>query len=111
MVLAAIASYPGTPLAERLTTEYSRIIGAPPPQNLAGEVDERALFEAGLAFGETPSATAGDDLLRMFERSVLTDALQAATLELRRAEVTKDDEAITNAAQTCKELSARIATL
>ena len=111
MVLAVIASYPGTPLAERLTSEYSRIIGAPPPQNLAGEVDERALFEAGLAFGETPSSTAGDDLLRMFERSVLTDALQAATLELRRAEVTKDEDAIAQAALSCKELSAQLAAL
>jgi DNA primase len=111
MILAAIASYPDTPLAERLASEYARIIGAPPPQQLVGEVDERLLFEAGLAFGETPSETAGDDLLRMFERSVLTEGLHAATLELRRAEVVGDEGAITEAAQACKELSARLAIL
>lgn len=113
LVLATIASYPDTPLAERLTSEYTRIIGAPPPETeaLVREVDERLLFEAGLAFGETPSEDAGDDLLRMFERSVLTEGLHAATLELRRAEVVNDQEAIAEAANACRDLSARLAKL
>lgn len=112
LILAAIASYPGTPLAERLTSEYTRIIGAPPPQEtLNGGVDERLLFEAGLAFGETPGEDAGDDLLKMFERSVLTESLHAATVELRRAEVVGDEAAIAEAANACKDLSARFAAL
>ncbi|HEY0010759.1 MAG TPA: DNA primase [Candidatus Paceibacterota bacterium] len=113
LILAAIASYPDSPLAERLTGEYTRIIGAPPPQgeHLAGEVDERLLFEAGLAFGETPDVSLGDDLVRMFERSVLTEGLHAATVELRRAEVVGDEEAIAEAAAACKELSTRLAAL
>lgn len=108
LILAAIASYPGTPLAERLTTEYARIIGAPPPE---GAVDERLLFEAGLVFGETPSEGMGDDLVRMFERAVLTEGLQAATLELRRAEVAQDEAAIREAAEACKDLSTRLSGL
>ncbi|HEX8591151.1 MAG TPA: DNA primase [Candidatus Paceibacterota bacterium] len=108
LVLAAIVSYPDTPLAKRLTEEYSRIIGAPPPSE---GVDERLLFEAGLVFGETPDVSAGDDLLAMFERAVLTEGLHAATLELRRAEVTGDETAIREAAEACKDLSTRLAAL
>lgn len=113
LVLAAIASYPDSGLAERLISGYSRIIGAPPPhlEDLAGEVDERLLFEAGLAFGETPDLSAGDDLLRMFERAVLTDGLHLATVELRRAEVAGDEAAIRDAANACKEFSTRLAAL
>jgi DNA primase len=113
LVLAAIASYPDSELAERLISEYSRIIGAPPPQGdqLIGEVDERLLFEAGLAFGETPQVSAGDDLLMMFERAVLTEGLHMATGELRRAEVAGDEKAIAEAANACKELSSRLTAL
>jgi DNA primase len=111
MILAAIASYSGTPLADRLTAEYTRIIGAPPPQSLSGEVDERLLFEAGLAFGETPSESAGDDLLRMFEKSVVSEAMHAATLEIRRAEVVGDEAARDEATKAWKDLSDRIASL
>lgn len=108
LILAAIASYPETPLAERLIAEYARIIGAPPPSD---EVDERLLFEAGLVFGETPDRDAGEDILRMFEKSVLTDGLQSATIALRKAEATQDEAAIREAAETCRELSAKLATL
>jgi DNA primase len=113
LVLAAIASYPDSGLAERLISEYSRIIGAPPPlgDQLIGEVDERLLFEAGLAFGETPDTGAGDDLLRMFERAVLTEGLHMATVELRRAEVVGGEEAISEAANACKEFSTRLAAM
>jgi len=108
LVVAAIASYPDSELAEHLISEYSRIIGAPPPTE---GVDERLLFEAGLAFGETPDKTAGDDLIKMLERAVLTENLHLATVELRRAEVTGDEKAIKEAAETCRELSSRLATL
>lgn len=101
-VIAAIACYPDTELAERLTTEYSRIIGAPPPIE---EVSERMLFEAGLAFGETPSVSAADDLLREFELNVLSEARYVATVELRRAEVTGDKEAVDAATSTWNEIN------
>lgn len=101
-IIAAIACYPDTELAERLTTEYSRIIGAPPPIE---EVSERMLFEAGLAFGETPSVSAADDLLREFELNVLSEARYVATVELRRAEVTGDKEAVDAATSTWNEIN------
>ncbi len=108
LILAAIAAYPGTLLAKRLEAEYSRITGATPPEEA---LPERALFEAGLLFGETPSEHAGDDLIHAYERTVLTDRLMAATGELRRAEASKDQEAIHNALASCKEISAALATL
>lgn len=101
-ILATIACYPDTELAERLTTEYSRIIGAPPPIE---EVSERLLFEAGLAFGETPSVSAADDLLREFELNVLSEARYVATVELRRAEVTGDKDALDAATATWNEIN------
>src|SRR3989338_8212574 len=108
LVVAAIAGYPDSELAERLISEYSRIIGAPPPSE---GVDERLLFEAGLAFCETPDKTAGDDLIRMFERAVLTENLHLATVELRRAEVAGYEKAIKETAETCRELSSPLSTL
>ena len=44
-----------------------------------GRIDERALFEAGLAFGESPAESAADDLLRHFEKAVLQEALGGST--------------------------------
>ena len=51
LMQAIAANYPDTPLAERVISEYSRIIGAP---IAADAVPERALFEAGLLFREQP---------------------------------------------------------
>ncbi|HRH24659.1 MAG TPA: hypothetical protein PK109_03685, partial [Candidatus Paceibacterota bacterium] len=108
LILAAIDAYAGTPLAKRLSDEYARIIGTPPADHA---IPERALFEAGLLFGETPSENAGDDLVRAFERTVLTEKLRDATARLRHAESAKDDEAMRRALTDCKEISARLATL
>lgn len=108
LIRAVIRAYPDTELAKRLTGEYARIIGAPPGDE---EVPERALFEASLLFGESPSAEAGDDMLRGFERTILTDSLVEATTKLRRAEAAKDEEKMREALALCKELSTRLATL
>lgn len=108
LILAAIKSYPNSGLAERLGSEYARIIGAPPPED---EVDERLLFEAGLVFGETPHDRAGDDLSKMFEEAVIREGLAAATLDLRRAEVAQDEDAIRDAQQACQDLRVRLGNL
>ena len=107
-IIATVASYPNTPLAERLKSEYLRIIGAPIPD---GDADERAVFEAGLVFGETPEPTAADDILREFERAFYKDALAEATNELIRAERAHDDTAIREVTMKCRELQAKLAAL
>jgi DNA primase len=109
MVLAVMQAYAETPLAERLKSEYIRITGADDSLDLP--VDERALFEAGLSYGETPNQHAGDDLLQMFEHTVLSAKLNEATKALRSAEAAHDDDAMTEAMRTFRELSARLAAL
>lgn len=108
LIRAAIENYPNTLLAKRLENEYARIIGASPGKE---PVSERALFEAGFLFGELPTEYAGDDLIRAFERTVLTDQLTHATQKLRTAELAKDDTAITDALALCKSISNRLALL
>ncbi|MDB5265929.1 MAG: primase [Parcubacteria group bacterium] len=107
MVLAVMQAYADTALAERLKTEYIRITGADDSLDLP--VDERALFEAGLTYGETPDQSAGDELLQMFEYTVLSAKLREATQALRTAEASNDTEAMTEAMRTFRELSARMA--
>ncbi len=108
LIRAAIENYPDTLLAKRLESEYARIIGASPG---GGPVGERALFEAGFLFGELPSEYAGDDLIRAFERTILTEQLTEATQKLRTAESAKDEDAIKNALALCKLISDRLALL
>jgi len=112
-LLALIKSYPDTPLAARIESEYARIIGAPASvlADMLDGLDERALFEAELSYGEAPLATAADDLIRTFERTILMDALRESTLNLRRAEAANDAEQIRAAATACRDISARLATL
>ncbi|MES2226018.1 MAG: DNA primase [Patescibacteria group bacterium] len=107
LIFAAIQTYPDTPLAKRLNSEYSRIIGAPVPND--ADLDERALFEAGLVFGEEPPEDAADDLIYTFERMILTDALREATLKLRRAEAANDTDGIQEAAILARDVSTRLA--
>jgi hypothetical protein len=107
-ILAAIAAYPDTPLAKRLSEEYARIIGTPPGDET---LPERAIFEAGLLFGETPHENAGDDLIRSFEQALLTGRLADASIRLRQAEGMKDEVAIVSALAECKEISAKLASL
>lgn len=108
LIRATIESYADTLLAKRFKDEYARVTGAPPIEDPVGE---RALFSAGLLFGESPGEHAGDDLLRAFERSVVAERLQAATAALRQAELLKDEQAIQTALASCKELSARLLAL
>ena len=107
-ICAVIASYPELAIAKRLTNEYSRITGAALPEELP---TERALFEAGLAFGESPRETDADDLLRAFERDVLSERLIDATMRLRLAEAAHNADEIAELSKTCTELSVRLASL
>jgi DNA primase len=106
LLLAVAASYPNTPLAEMLKTEYSRIIGAPVSDEL---IPERAIFEAGLAYGESPAESDLIESVREFEKQVLKEKLRDATDALRRAELSHDAEAISSAVTRYKEISVRLA--
>lgn len=105
---AVSAAYPDSDLARRVETEYIRINGTPFPDT---PPDERLLFEAGLSYGETPTESAADDLLRALEYIVLSDELAAATTRLRLAEASGDATQVQNAAEECASLSARITAL
>ena len=106
-LLAVLHAYPGTPLAERVTSEYSRIIGAQelPPLTLP----ESALFFAEQTFGEDPVEEAADELLRAFEEAVIREAYQEAVANLRRAEASRDVSLVARAQKECTKLSARLA--
>ncbi len=108
LILAAIDAYAGTDLAKRLSAEYARIIGTLPAEHT---IPERALFEAGLLYGETPDERAGDDLLQQFERQVLIDKRSQAVRELQRAETAKDEAAMQKATQEWTDINARLAEL
>ena len=105
---AIFVSYSGSALAKRVENEYIRINGVPFPDLVP---DERWLFEAGLAYGETPSETSADDLLQAFEKIVLTDDLAQATMRLRLAEASSNKEEIEKSIQECTELSMQLSAL
>ncbi len=107
LLLAVIHAYPGTPLAERVKSEYSRITGARElPQSA---IPESALFTAEQTFGEDPAEDAGDELLNAFEEAVIREAYQEAIANLRRAEASGEASKVSDAQSRCAELSARIA--
>lgn len=108
LVQAVIHSYPDLAIAKRLTSEYSRITGAALPEE---PPTERALFEAGLAFGESPRETDADDLVREFERTVLAEKLADATMRLRLAEAARNETEIIELSKLCTELSSKLASL
>lgn len=108
LIHAVAQAYPGTELAKWVGAEYARISGVALRDD---PVSERALFEAGLLYGESPAERAAQDLLSAFERSVLVAALEQATTRLRRAESSKDDTEVQQALQACKEASERLAKL
>ena len=106
--LQAVAlQYADMPIAKRIETEYSRVIGAPFPDEPPPEYD---IFEAGIAFGEAPGDMDADDLVRAFEKAHLAERLQAATARLRVAEASGNEEAIQTAGKECQELARRLAT-
>ena len=106
-LLAVIHAYPGTPLAERVKSEYSRIIGAglPPTDSLPEEL----VFGVERDFGESPEEGAADELLHAFEEAVIREAHQAAVVRLRTAESSGDTAAIEAAQAICAEIAARLA--
>ncbi len=106
-LLAVLESYPNTPLAERVKSEYCRITEADvlPPVT----IPESALFYAEQTFGENPEEGAADELLHAFEEAVIREAYQAAVMHLRRAEASEDASSIESAQSQCAKLSARLA--
>jgi len=108
-LLGALRAYAGSPLAERVESEYCRITEAPVPP-LDG-LSESALFEAEKSFGESPSESAADELLRAFEEAVIREAYQESVTALRRAEGAGDETAATQAQTACARLAARLAEL
>jgi hypothetical protein len=104
---AVVHAYPGTPLAERVKSEYCRVTGVDelPPVS----IPESALFSIEQTFGEDPDEHAGDELLHAFEEAVIREAYQAAVSNLRRAEASRDASLIADAQSECAKLSTRLA--
>jgi DNA primase len=106
MLFAVLHTYPDTPLAERIKTEYCRITEV--QQLPQGASPESALFQAEQLFGENPEANAADELLNAFEEAVIREAHQQAVMLLRRAETGGEVSAITDAQAVCAKISARL---
>lgn len=105
-LLAVYTNHQGTDLAKLIENEYSRITGVAASDT---SISERALIEAELSYGESPTEEDIQDLIRSFERAVLEQALREATITLRRAEVAKDDTLIADATTKVQELSRKLA--
>lgn len=105
-LLALRENHQGTDLAKLIENEYSRITGVAASDT---SISERALIEAELSYGESPTEEDIQDLIRSFERAVLEQELREATITLRRAEVAKDDSLITDATTKVQELSRKLA--
>jgi DNA primase len=108
-LLAIMHTYPDTPLAERVKSEYCRITEAESVPQIA--LPEPVLFQAEQALGEEPSEDAVDELLRAFEEAVIREAYQEAVTQLRRTEASKDASLIVEAQNQCAKLSSRLAAL
>jgi DNA primase len=108
-ILAVLHTYPETPLAKRVKSEYSRITEA---EQLPSAVPpESVLFLAEQTFGEDPTEGAADELLRAFEEIVVREVYQEAVADLRRAEAVGDISAIRAAQEACAKFSLRLAAL
>ena len=108
-LLAVMHAYQGTLLAGRVKSEYCRITEAKELPPLGSS--EPALFKAEEMFGEDPSESAADELLRAFEEAVIREAYQSAVADLRRAEATHNADAVSQAQAECAKLSARLGAL
>lgn len=108
-LLHAIAVvYEGSELAQYVSSEYSRINGTGFPET---SPEERWLFEVGLAYGESPTRDSADDLLRAFEKIVLTDELAVRTSRLRLAEASGNTKEIEEEMRACGDISKQLRTL
>lgn len=103
---AIAAAYPGSLLAERVQSEYTRIIGAPIPDE---PPPESLIFEAGIALGEAPGEAAANDLITTFERTHLAERLHDATARLRLAEASRDMAQVALISAECQNLAKRLA--
>lgn len=103
---AIVLNYPDTDLAERIKSEYARIMNEP----LSDSVSHHALFEAGIALGEQPESDVAEDLIRSFERAVLEEKYEDALGLLRAAQAQGDLDAQKSAEVTCAQLLKRITT-
>ena len=106
LVRAIAESYPGTALAERLKTEYSRIIGSSFPED---PLPEAEVFEAGIAYGEDPDEHAADELLQALEKATLAERLSDVSKRLRMAEASGDEMNARALADECRTLARSLA--
>jgi len=108
-LLAIVHTYPNTPLAERVKSEYCRITEAELMPQVA--LPEPVLFQAEQALGEGPSEDAADELLHAFEEAVIREAYREAVTQLRRAEASEDASLVVDVQKACAKLSSRLAML
>jgi DNA primase len=108
-LLAVLHTYPETPLANRVKSEYSRITEAEHvPQAVPPEA---VLFQTEQTFGEDPTEGAADELLRAFQEIVVREVYQEAVADLRRAEAAGDVSAIKTAQEACAKLQLRLSAI
>ena len=107
-LLSVLHSYPDTPFANRVKTEYLRITEA--GQLPLGVLPESILFQTEQIFGENPIENSADELLCAFEEAVIREAYQEAVANVRKAEGAGDAAAVLSAQSACAKLSARLAT-
>jgi hypothetical protein len=106
---AVTHAYPNTPLAEHVKARYCQITEAP---SLPSDVPpESVLFFVEQTFGEDPTESAADELLRAFEEAVIREAYQESVANLRRAESAGDASLIEEAQAVCAKISLRLAAL
>lgn len=108
LVRSIAESYPGTPLANRLQNEYCRVIGSSFPDDPLLEAD---VFEAGIAYGESPDENAADDLVQALEKAVLTERLADVTKLLRSAESSGDEMQARALTDECRTLARKLSAL
>lgn len=108
-LIAVLHAYPDTPLAERVKARYCQITEA---EQLPSDVPpESVVFSMEQTFGEDPTESAADELLRAFEEMVIREAYQESVANLRRAEAAGHEVAIEAAQAACADISARLAAL
>lgn len=105
---AIVATYPETPLAKWVNSEYARINGESFPE---AQPSERSLFEAGLTYGELPDEHAADDQIRAYERALLEEKLMEATIIVRQAESAGNEKEIAASLEEWKAISKRLSAL
>lgn len=102
---AVACAYPDLPIANRLKSEYNRVIGVPLPDE---PPPEHIVFEVGIAYGEAPGEADADDLIRAFEKAYLTEQRDAATARLRLAEASRNEQDIIAAGKDWNEINQRL---